>query len=184
MSKEYMNDADKFLDGGAEKGVVRTCRNCASYDAEVWQCNDIRSENNGYMCNPDTPGCWFHCTMADAVKVKVKVAIIREKQRLANMTATDKRIEALENENQRLRKRDAEMQAGIDRMSNILAGQSELDAKGDAAQNMRLRAENQRLRMLLSMWWRNAFDKDFWMPKCAVEQTIEAISNNNKEVTK
>lgn len=96
MSKEYLNDADKFLDGGAEKGVVRTCRNCASYDAKVWQCNDIRSENNRYMCNPDTPGCWFHCTMADLVKVKVKLSILREKQRLANMTATDKRIEALE----------------------------------------------------------------------------------------
>lgn len=90
-------------------------------------------------------------------------------------------IEELEAENERLRKRDAEMQAGIDRMSNILAGQSELDAKGDAAQNMRLRAENERLKMLLSMWWRNAFDKDFWMPKCAVEQTIKAIANNNKE---
>ena len=90
----------------------------------------------------------------------------------------------LAKENERLRKRDAEMQAGIDRMSNILAGQSELDAKGDAAQNMRLRAENERLRMLLSMWWRNAFDKDFWMPKCAVEQTIKAIANNNKEDNK
>ncbi len=93
-------------------------------------------------------------------------------------------IEELEAENERLRKRDAEMQAGIDRMSNILAGQSELDAKGDAAQNMRLRAENERLKMLLSMWWRNAFDKDFWMPKSAVEQTIKVIANNNKEATK
>jgi len=91
-------------------------------------------------------------------------------------------IAELEAENKRLRKRDAEMQAGIDRMSNILAGQSELDAKGDAAQNMILRAENERLKMLLSMWWRNAFDKDFWMPKCAVEQTIKAIANNNKDV--
>ena len=93
-------------------------------------------------------------------------------------------IEELEAENARLRKRDAELQAGIDRMSNILAGQSELDAKGDAAQNMRLRAENERLKMLLSMWWRNAFDKDFWIPNCAVEQTIKAIANNTKEVTK
>ena len=102
MSKEYLNDADEFLDGGAEKGVVRTCRNCASYYAEAWHCNDQRTENEGYMCNPDTPGCWYHCTMADAVKVKVKVAIIREKRRLANMTATDKRIEALEMTNREL----------------------------------------------------------------------------------
>lgn len=102
MSKEYLNAADEFLDGGAEKGVVRTCRNCVSYDADAWQCNDMRSENHGYMCSPDTPGCWFHCTMADAVKVKVKVSIIREKQRLANMTATDKRIEALEMTNMEL----------------------------------------------------------------------------------
>lgn len=103
---------------------------------------------------------------------------------ITNEKTANEVIEELEAENERLRKRDAEMQAGIDRMSNILAGQSELDAKGDAAQNMRLRDENERLKMLLSMWWRNAFDKDFWMPKSAVEQTIKAIANNNKEVTK
>ena len=84
---------------------------------------------------------------------------------ITNEKTANEIIEELEAENERLRKRDAEMQAGIDRMSNILAGQSELDAKGDAAQNMILRAENERLKMLLSMWWRNAFDKDFWMPK-------------------
>ena len=102
MSKEYLNAVDEFLDGGAEKGVVRTCRNCESYDAEAWRCNDQRTKNEEYMRNPDTPGCWYHCTMADAVKVKVKVSIIREKQRLANMTATDKRIEALEMTNREL----------------------------------------------------------------------------------
>ena len=102
MSKEYLNDVDEFLNGGAEKGVVRTCRNCASCYAEAWRCNDQRTENEEYMCNPDTPGCWYHRTMADAVKVKVKVAIIREERRLANMTATEKRIEALEMTNREL----------------------------------------------------------------------------------
>ena len=92
--------------------------------------------------------------------------------------AANKSIAELKSENEKLRNDNDNLKEGIAKMGKILLGQCELDENSDAARNLRITAENERLRYLLSLWWRNAVEKEFTIPKSAVEETIVKVAKN------
>ncbi len=69
----YINEADEYLKGGAEKGLERTCGNCIYYSPEFYQCRNMaRDDENGFYKKSDL-GCWYHRTQADQDAVKAEV---------------------------------------------------------------------------------------------------------------
>ena len=99
---KYINEADRFLEGRAEKNVKRTCGNCMQYERSERACRDHRLGEFSGFYEPEQRGCWCHRTKAD------KIAIIAECERIMQEPAREEvnkaaaKIEELEKSNAEL----------------------------------------------------------------------------------